>query len=280
VAVCFLSFLIGTRFAAEPLRDAYAAAAEDALARFGDECALGVRALPAMGPAGLALLRRAVAGDFSERTTLSAVCEAAAAFARETDAAWRTDVLARALRPFRDAILYVKGVSEEDDIARPLVRNFADWAAAALPGAPLELVGRVLECTLVYLQQCFRAPAFFAPMLELFARIGVAIPEAVIAGPDVFFPQFAFLFAREFDANGGEWEPIVATVAEFNRALLAVDGDAWMAAFRGVVAMLGGGEEIADAFREAIGGGGQIDTTAVRVVLNALRFTRDRTLWG
>jgi hypothetical protein len=95
----------------------------------------------------------------------------------------------------------------------------------------------------------------------------------------VFCPQFAFLFAREFDANGGEWEGIVATVAEFNRALFAVDGDAWTEAFRGVVAMLGGGEEVADAFRAAIGGG-QIDITAVRVVLNALRFARDRALCG
>jgi hypothetical protein len=169
VTVCFLSFLIGTRFAAEPLRDAYAAAAEDALGRFGDDCALGVRALPAMGGAGLALLRRAVVGDFSERSTLSAVCEAAAAFARETGAAWLADVLARALRPFRDAMLSVKGVSEADDIARPLVRNFAEWAAAVSAAAPLDLLERVLECTLVYLQQCFRAPAFIAHMLRLFA---------------------------------------------------------------------------------------------------------------
>jgi hypothetical protein len=43
------------------------------------------------------------------------------------------------------------------------------------------------------------------------------------------------LFAREFDANGGEWERIIETLAGFNRGLLATAGDAWTAVFRAVV---------------------------------------------
>jgi hypothetical protein len=85
---------------------------------------------------------------------------------------WQLGLLARAIEPFQASILYVKGVRGTDEIARPLVRNFADWAMEVGPLSPPELLGKVLERAIRDLQQCFDPPIIFTSMLELFVKMG------------------------------------------------------------------------------------------------------------
>lgn len=290
VKLCFLHFLIGTRFAIEPLRDTYAETAGYALSKFGEEFVLAVRAIPAMGIAGWALFESVLHRDFSERSALSAVCGAAAEFLRRAkdapagefapvlESGWQLDLLARAIEPFHSAILYVKGVGGADEIARPLVRNFAQLAEQTIGVATAELLGKVLECDILYLQHCFDSPIIFGAMLELFVKIGEAHPQVVLASPEYFFPSLAFLFAREFDANAGDWGRIVDVTVAFHHALFAVAGGAWTGAFRGAVNFFGGNEEIVSAYQTAIAG--EVDAVSVRASLNCLRLARDASLWG